>query len=105
MSAICLLVLTYLIWIPESKFIVSNIPSRFSSVGSGNVSHSWTSSFDDHLDHRIAVFRNEKRCSMAGDVNDWKNRTNAVRVLFDSLCLGWLRAESCNTHRLPCPTN
>ena len=80
MSAICLLVLTYLIWIPESKFIVSNIPSRCNSVGSGNVSHSWTASFDDHVDHRIVVFRNETRCSMAGDVNVLKNKTYAVRV-------------------------
>ena len=34
-------------------------PSLRDSVGSGNVSHHWTSSFDDHLDHCLVVFKIE----------------------------------------------
>ena len=33
-------------------------PVQRDSVGSGHVSHHWTSSFDDHLDHCLVVFKN-----------------------------------------------
>ena len=35
-------------------------PIKRDSVGSGHVSHHWTSSFDDHLDHCLVVF---KKCT------------------------------------------
>ena len=33
-------------------------PIKSNSVGSGHVSHRWTSSFDDHLDDSFVVFKN-----------------------------------------------
>ena len=33
-------------------------PIQSNSVGSGYVSHRWTSSFDDHLDHSSVVLKN-----------------------------------------------
>ena len=33
-------------------------PIKRNSVGSGHVSHRWTSSFDHHLDRRLIVFKN-----------------------------------------------
>ena len=32
-------------------------PIKRNSVGSGNVSHCWTSSFDNHLDHYFIIFK------------------------------------------------
>ena len=32
-------------------------PIKRSSVGSGHVSHRWTSAFDNHLDYRFIVFK------------------------------------------------
>ena len=36
-------------------------PIKRNSVGSGHVSHRWTSAFDDHLDHRFVMFKNIKQ--------------------------------------------
>ena len=33
-------------------------PIQSNSVGSGNMSHWWTSAFDDHVDHCLAIFKN-----------------------------------------------
>ena len=41
----------YLIWILESKLILSNNQSIATSVSFQHMSHCWTSAFNDHLDH------------------------------------------------------
>ena len=33
-------------------------PIKSNSVGSGHMSHCWTSAFNDHLDHGFVVFKN-----------------------------------------------
>ena len=33
-------------------------PIKSNSVGSGNMSHCWTSAFNDHLDHSFIIFKN-----------------------------------------------
>ena len=35
-------------------------PIKRNSVGSGHMSHCWTSSFDNHLDDSFVVFKNEQ---------------------------------------------
>ena len=55
MSASWVLVSMYLIWILESKSIEQ--PIKRNSVGSGNMSHCKTPSFNDHLDHCFVVFK------------------------------------------------
>ena len=58
---------------------LAKLPVQVDAMSQGNMSHGWAPAFDDHLDHSIVVFRNEKRCSLSGDVNVWRNKINAVR--------------------------
>ena len=42
-------------------------PIKRNSVGSGNVSHCWTSALNDHLDHNFIVFKNvQLRLTLGG---------------------------------------
>ena len=38
-------------------------PIKCNSVGSGHVSHRWTSSFDDHLEYCFVIFKNAEHGS------------------------------------------
>ena len=49
---------TYLICIVGSKLILSNNQSNATLSFSGHVSHHWTSSFDDDVDHCFVVLKN-----------------------------------------------
>ena len=61
MSASSFLVSAYLIWIFLVRVDCVKEPSKRNSVGSGHVSHCWTSAFDDHLQHRFVFFKNVRR--------------------------------------------
>ena len=56
MSASWFLVSTYFTWL---GFQIDPVepPTKSNSVGSGHVSHRWTSSFNYHFDHGFVVFK------------------------------------------------
>ena len=82
----------YLIWIlgSKSKLTVSiKKPIKRNSVGSGHVSHRWTSAFDDHFDHGFVVFKDLqlrlvlRRICGCGDVVHMRQLINiSVSLLF-----------------------
>ena len=57
-------------------------PIKRNSVGSGNMSHCWTSASDNHLDHRFIIFKNAKQSASYDAIPhawmDWR-RTRRVR--------------------------
>ena len=60
------------------------------TMGSGDMSHGRAPAFDDHLDHRIIIFEEKQRRSLAGDVRVWRHVINAVCQLVvrhDRFCL------------------
>ena len=99
-------------------------PIKRNSVGSGNMSHCWTSpAIDDHLDHRFIIFKNVQHCTKLRRLHVWGNqnrrctsqdRCTELESSFGSWCvldgvscsrypctfsldfLGWLE-EECNT--------
>ena len=51
--------------------------NKVHAVGSGDMSHGRVPAFCD-LDHRIVIFKNEKRCPVTKDVCVWRNKIDAV---------------------------
>ena len=58
---------TYLIWILVQVDPVKQQIQR-NSVGPGNVSHCWTSAFNDHLDHGFFVLKHIQLCFTLGAI-------------------------------------
>ena len=54
-------------------------PVKSNSVGSGCVSHCWTSSFDDHFDHCFVVLKNVEHRSELRRLRDRRNRINITQ--------------------------
>ena len=48
-------------------------PIKRNSVGSGHVSHCWTSAFDDHFDHCFIIFQNVRLGAKARRFHVWGN--------------------------------
>ena len=70
MSASWFLVSMYLIWIKQ--------PIKCNSVSPGNMSHCWTSSFNDHFDHCFTVFEHIQQSFLARGLDAWRNTVNIL---------------------------
>ena len=76
-------------------------PIRRNSVGSWHVSHGWTSSFDDHLDHSFVVFKNaqlrlalRRMCVGGYIIHIWQSQ-----LFFFCHSGSWL--WNCTSHTVP----
>ena len=68
------LVSMYLIWIFGSKLILSNNQVKSNSVGSGDVSHCWTSSFDNHFNYSFIVLKHDTIKLLDARIGHWKEQ-------------------------------
>ena len=57
------------------------------SVGSGYVSHCWTSAFDDHLNHCFAVLKNVQHLTKMRRLRVRRNMINITQIKI--VVLGW----------------
>ena len=62
-------------------------PIQRNSVGSGHVSHRWTSAFDDHLDHSFVIVKNLRHSTKVTRLHVWGNIIDVA--LFKSFVLDW----------------
>ena len=87
MSASWFLVSMCLIWILETKLILSNNQIKSNSVGSGNVSHFRASSLYDHLDHCFVVFKHIQQSFRMRRFDVRGNKINIIQIIGHSLRL------------------
>ena len=78
MSASWFLVSMYLIWILEVQIDSIEQPIKSYSVGSGNMSHCRTLSFNDHLDHCFVVFKHIQQSFLMRKSDVWGNKVNII---------------------------
>ena len=48
------------------------LPVMCNSVGSGYMSHRWTSAFNDHFNHCFIVFKDAEHCTKLRRLHDWR---------------------------------
>ena len=81
MSANWCLVSTYLIWIFWVQIDSIKHPIKSNSVGSGYVSHCWTSAFDDHFNHGFIVLKHIQQHSIGTIMcSAWWNAINIGQI-------------------------
>ena len=93
MSAICLEVLAYLIWISGSKLILAEQPIHFHSVGSGGVSDGQAPAFDDHIGHRTILSQKQKRDARWLEMCAFGETSTMVSVMLLGACVSMGVAE------------
>ena len=62
-------------------------PTKSNSVGSGYVSHRWTSVLDDHVDHCFVVFKDIQQSFLMRRLDVWVNNINIIQIIDHSLRL------------------
>ena len=62
-------------------------PFKSNSVGSGYVSHYWTSAFGDHLNHWFVVLKNEQRRTKSRTFRVRRDMINFTQI--KSVVLNW----------------
>ena len=62
-------------------------PIMSNSVGSGHMSHCWTSAFDDHFNHGFVILKFEKHSAKSGKLRVRRHRVNFVQIKI--VVLGW----------------
>ena len=95
MSASWCLESTYLIRILESRLTVTQ-PIKSNSVGSGYVSHCWTSAFDDHFNHGFVILKNVQHRAKSGKLRVRQDIRAGLEpwFVFGCACLMWCYATS-----------
>ena len=87
------LVSIYLIWFLGSKLNPFKQPIQSNPVGSGNVSHCGTSTFDNHFDYSLIVLQDTQHSTKSRWSYVWRNVINIIRIQID--VLRWIWVFSC----------
>ena len=56
-------------------------PIKSNSVGSGNMSHCRTPSFNDHFDHCVVVFKDVQQSFLTRRMHVWRNEINIIQII------------------------
>ena len=75
-----------------------NLPIKRNSMGSGHVSHCWTSSFDNHLDDSFVVFKNVQLRLADGTSTADRPEVGVDLVPPPSMPVDTVRCEGCLGH-------
>ena len=95
---------TYLIWIFGVQVNSVKQPVKSNSVGSGHVSHCWTSAFVDHFNHCFVILKNIQHRTKSRRLRVRRNMINITQIKlscwvgpwfgFGCACLMWCYATS-----------